>query len=191
MEPPESMGAVLEPYRQYLHLLASLHLDGPLRGRVEPADIVQQTFLRACTTFDTLRSREPGVVAAWLRTILARTLADNLRDMERARRDFHRERSLEAALEQSSSELAGLLAADQSSPSEKAVLNEQLLDLAEALTVLPDDMRRAVVAKHCQGKSLLEIAEIMDRTPASVAGLLRRGLQVLRDRLRLPEEERP
>jgi RNA polymerase sigma-70 factor (ECF subfamily) len=185
------MGAVLEPYRPYLHLLASLHLDGPLRGRVEPADVVQQTLLRACTTFHSLRSREPGVVAAWLRTILARTLADNRRDLERARRDFHRERSLEAALEESSAGLAGLLAADQSSPSEKAMLNEQLLRLSEALAGLPDDVRQAVLAKHCQGKSLREIADSMGRTPASVAGLLRRGLQTLRAQLRPPGEDRP
>jgi len=188
MGPNDSMGAILERYRPYLHLLANLHLDGRLRGRVEPADIVQQTFLRACTTFDSLRSHEPGVVAAWLRTILSRTLADHLRDLERAKRDIQRERSLEAALDQSSSGLLGLLAADQSSPSEKAILNEHLLHLAAALNALPDDVRQAIVAKHCQGKSLLDIAETMGRTPASVAGLLRRGLQTLRDQLRSSEE---
>lgn len=186
------IGRVLEPYRQYLRLLAGLHLDARLRGKLDASDVVQLTFLRACTTFETLRSREPGVVAAWLRTVLARTLADAVRDLERAKRDVRRERELADDLDRSNAGLAAWLAADQSSPSERAVINEQLLHLAEALLALPDDQRQAVVLKHCQGKTLLEICEILDRTPAAVAGLLRRGLAQLRGQLQpTPPESLP
>src|SRR5947207_539381 len=66
-------GRVLEPFRKYLRVLAQVHLDARLRGKLDPSDVVQQTFLRACAGFDQLRDREPAVVAAWLRTILART----------------------------------------------------------------------------------------------------------------------
>src|SRR3954451_20712853 len=95
-------GRVLEPFRKYLRVLAAVHLDTRLRGKLDPSDVVQQTMLRACVGFDQLRGREHGVVAAWLRKILARTLADAVRDLERAKRDLDRERSLEAALDQSS-----------------------------------------------------------------------------------------
>src|SRR5205085_10929972 len=78
-------GRVLEPFRKYLRVLAQVHLDARLRGKLDPSDVVQQTFLRACAGFDQLRDREPAVVAAWLRKILARTLADGVRDLERAR----------------------------------------------------------------------------------------------------------
>jgi DNA-directed RNA polymerase specialized sigma24 family protein len=40
--------------------------------------------------------------------------------------------------------------------------------------------RRALVMRHCQGYSLAQIAEELDRTPAAVAGLLKRGLATLR-----------
>jgi RNA polymerase sigma-70 factor (ECF subfamily) len=176
-------GPILEPFRKYLRVLAAVHLDSRLRGKLDPSDVVQQTMLRACVGFEQFRGREPGVVAAWLRKILARTLSDAVRDLERAKRDHHRERSLEEALDHSSARLEGWLTADQSSPSERADKNEQLLRLAEALCGLPDDTREAVVLKHCRDWTLTEIAELLGRTPAAVASLLHRGLKQLRELL--------
>ena len=176
-------GQLLEPYRKYLWVLAQVHLDPRLRGKLEAADVVQQVLLRACVGLDQLRDRAPPVVAAWLRKILARTLADAVRDFERARRDIDRERSLEAALDRSSVRLEAWLAADQSSPSERAARNEDLLRLADALCALPDDTREAVVLKHCRDWTLAEIAAHLGRTPAAVASLLHRGLKQLRSLL--------
>lgn len=176
-------GPVLEPFRQYLRVLAAVHLDARLRGKLDPSDVVQQTMLRACVGFDQLRDRQPGVVAAWLRKVLARTLSDAVRDLERAKRDVGRERSIERAVDESASGLEAWLAADQSSPSERADKNEQLLRLADALCGLPDDTREAVVLKHCRGWTLAEIADHLGRTPAAVASLLHRGLKQLRELL--------
>lgn len=176
-------GKVLEPFRKYLRVLAHVHLDARLRGKLDPSDVVQQTLLRACIGFEDLRDKEPRVVAAWLRKILARTLADAVRDLERAKRDVGRERSIEQAVDDSASGLEAWLAADQSSPSERADRNEQLLRLADALCGLPDDTRTAVILKHCKGWTLAEIAVSLGRTPAAVASLLHRGLKQLRELL--------
>jgi RNA polymerase sigma-70 factor (ECF subfamily) len=166
----------LERYRDYLRLLAKLHLDPRLKAKFEPSDVVQQTLLRAYQGLTKLRGRESGEVAAWLRKILANTLADAVRDFGRAKRDVALERSLAA----SSARLEAWLAADQSSPSDQAERNEQLLTLAEALSHLPEPQREAVILKHCQGWTLDAIAEHLDRTTAAVASLLRRGLAQLR-----------
>jgi RNA polymerase sigma-70 factor, ECF subfamily len=179
-------GRVLEPFRKYLTVLTQVHLDRRLRGKLDPADVVQQVLLRACVALDQLRDRGPPVLAAWLRAILARTLADAVRDADRDRRAVDRERSLEAALDQSSARLGAFLAADQSSPSERAARNEDLLRLADALCALPDDTREAVVLKHCRDWTVAEIAGHLDRTPAAVASLLYRGLKQLRSLLDEP-----
>jgi RNA polymerase sigma-70 factor (ECF subfamily) len=64
-------GEALEPFRSYLQVLAELHLDRRLRGKLDASDVVQQTMLRAYSAFGELRSREPEVLTAWLRRILA------------------------------------------------------------------------------------------------------------------------
>jgi RNA polymerase sigma-70 factor (ECF subfamily) len=93
------------------------------------------------------------------------------------------ERSLEASVEQSASRLEAWLADEGSSASEKAQRNEQMRRLAEALAELPEDQRRAVELKHLQGQSLEEVGREMGRSVTAVAGLLRRGLDKLRQRL--------
>ena len=119
-------------------------------------------------------------MAAWLRQILARQWANLVRDQGRQKRDVSRQRSLEAALEESASRLEIFLAAEGSSPSQKAVRNEEAVCLAEALAALPEAQREAVVLHHLQHLSLDAVAQLLDRTPAAVAGLIKRGLRELR-----------
>jgi RNA polymerase sigma-70 factor (ECF subfamily) len=95
-----------------------------------------------------------------------------------------RERSLEAALDESSSRLEAWLAAEQSSPSQRAERGEQVARLAEALAGLPEAQREALVLHHWQGWTLAQIAGHLGRSPAAVAGLLKRGLKQLRDLLK-------
>jgi RNA polymerase sigma-70 factor, ECF subfamily len=173
----------LERFRPYLLLLARLHHDARLRGKLEPSDVVQQALLRAHQADRAFRGKTVVERAAWLRQILARTLADALRDLGREKRNAARERSLEAALDASSAGLHSWLAAEQTSPSGQASYNEQVLRLAEALAALPDLQREVVVMKHCQGRSLADIAAELGRTVPAIASLLRRGLQALRARL--------
>lgn len=173
----------LEPYRQYLMLLAQVHLDPQLRGKLDPADLVQQALLNAHLAFDGLRDRQPAVLSSWLRKILARTMADAMKHYLRDKRDMGLEQSLEADLDRSTSGLAAWLAADQSSPSQRAQKNEELLRLADALALLPENYREVIVQKHLQGRTLQQIAEQTARTVPSVVALLRRGLAELREHL--------
>jgi len=179
----EDAAQAIEPFRNYLLLLADLHLDRRLRGKLDSADIVQQVVMRACIAFNELRSKEPEVLAAWLRKILAHTLADAVKHYERDRRDIRLELSLAQELDKSAAGFASWLAADQTSPSQHAERNEDLLRLVDALSQLPVTMREVVVRKHCQGQSLAEIAQALDKTVPSVASLLRRGLEELRKRM--------
>jgi RNA polymerase sigma-70 factor (ECF subfamily) len=176
----------LERYRTYLRLLARAHLRSQLRGRLDDSDVVQQTLLEAHRHAGQYRGTTSGELAAWLRQILARQLANALRDETRQRRDVRRQRSLEEAVEQSSARLEQWLAAEQSSPSQHVERDEQLLRLAGALPELPEGQREAVEMRYLHGLSLQEIAEQLGRTPEAVAGLLHRGLEALRRRLEGP-----
>lgn len=177
-------GQPLGKFRNYLLLLARAQIAPRLRARMDASDVVQQTLLEAHRDLDQFSGRSEAQLAAWLRQILARNLANAIRDHGRAKRDVWKERSLEAALEQSSARLDAWLAADHSSPGQRAERNEAVDRLASALTAVSDDQREALVLRHLQGRSLAEIAEIMGRSPSAVAGLIHRGLTGLRARLR-------
>ena len=52
--------------------------------------------------------------------------------------------------------------------------------VAAALAQLPEANREAVVLRYYEGLSLDEISARLGRTPAAIAGLLKRGLKQLR-----------
>ena len=96
-------GRPLEEYREYLHLLVRLHLEPGSRGRLDASDVVQQTLLKAHERQNQFRGQNEGEWAAWLRAILATTLADALRRLGRDDAAFHY--SIQQTLEDSSSKL--------------------------------------------------------------------------------------
>jgi RNA polymerase sigma-70 factor, ECF subfamily len=178
----------VEDYRNYLLLLVRVQMGPRLRAKVDASDVVQQAILHAHERRAQFRGATEGEWQAWLRAILANALAAMVRGYDTQARDPKRERSLEAELERSSSRLEGLLAADLTSPSERAVRGEELLRLAHALTELPDDQRRVVELHYLKGLAVADVAEQIGRTRPAAVGLLFRGLKRLRELLRDPVE---
>jgi RNA polymerase sigma-70 factor (ECF subfamily) len=173
----------LERHRDYLRLLARLHLHPRLQSKLDPSDIVQQTLLKAHQNLGQFRGQSEGELAAWLRRILANTLADAAREFGGAKRDLALEQSLEAALQHSSARLEAFLNPEPSTPSAQAMRQEELLRLAGALARLPEDQRTAVELHYLQDCTVAEVAEHLGRTERAAAGLLRRGLKKLRELL--------
>ena len=79
------------------------------------------------------------------------------------------------------------LVAEQPSPSQNVQRHERAVQLADALAKLPQNQREALVLQNWHGWSLAEIGRHMDRSPAAVAGLLKRGLKKLRGLLQESE----
>lgn len=173
----------LDRYRSYLQMLARAEIAPQIRRRVEPSDIVQQTLFEAYQKRELFRGHTDGELAQWLRQMLLHNVLDATRALRRQKRDIGRERVLGTMLHDSSSHLADVLAADHTSPSQQVSKTEQVLRLAEAISQLPQDQQDAVVLHHLQGKSLAELATILDRSQTAVAGLLYRGLKRLRGQL--------
>ena len=178
----------IEDHRDYLLLLVRLQIGPRLRAKLDASDVVQQAILQAHERRDQFRGRTEGEWLAWLRAILANTLAAASRRFDAQARDPGRERSLEDELERSASRLEGLLAADQTSPSERAVRGEELMRLTQALARLPEDQRRVVELHYLKGLPVSEVAETIDRTRPAAVGLLFRGLKRLRELLHDPED---
>jgi RNA polymerase sigma-70 factor, ECF subfamily len=175
----------IETFRPYLIAIARMQLTARpwLASKMDASDLVQQVLLKGHDSRQEYRGQSSGEMACWLRQILHRTLANELRSFGQEKRDIGAERSIEADLEASSQRLDAWLAADQTSPSQAVSQAERAIQLARSIASLPSDQREVILLKHLHGLSLSEIATRLEKTPAAIAGLLRRGLEQLRETL--------
>ncbi len=177
----------LESYRAYLMGLARVLLAnaGPVRNRVGASDLVQDVMLRAHKREKQFKGKIPEEFMGWLRQILKNELIDKERHFLRKKRDAALEETYRETIENIDGRMRRMPDLKQTSPSQHLARHEQQLLLVRALETLPEDQRTAVELRHLGELSLAEIAEFMDRSKASVAGLLRRGLKALREELKL------
>ena len=174
-------GALLETYRGYLELLARLEIGRRLQTKLDTSDLVQEVFLQAHRQFAGFRGQSEGEFVAWLRTILAGSIANQVRHYWKTQgRDIRREQPLEVALDQSSRLLDRGLFSATSSPSHQVMRHEHGILLAAALSRLPEDYREVVVLRHLEELTFPEIAARMDRSLDSVQKLWVRALVRLR-----------
>ena len=177
--------------KDYLMAMANMAVPAHLRAKFDMEDVVQDALLKVHRNPGAFEGRSDGERQAYLKKALASALADQMRRYHSRGRGVGLERSLEAALDDSSARLSQWLAADQTSPSQRASHEEQLFRLTRALARLPEDQREAVQHHHLRKLSLAETARAMNRTEHAVAGLIRRGLQTLRRMLLEGDSNRP
>jgi RNA polymerase sigma-70 factor (ECF subfamily) len=179
-------GRLLELYRNYLRFMARALISQPLQARLDASDLVQETFLKAYREFASfLGSGEPELVA-WLRQILVRTLADQLKRHRAKGRDYRRDEALDAVLDRSSLAIQQRLAARISSPSTRAIRREQSVLLADALEKLPPDYREVFVLRILDHVPVEETAARMGRSVNAVRKLWTRAMLALERELESP-----
>ena len=160
-----------ERYRDYLHFLARMRLRKGSPAPFEASDVVHDALLRAHRNRHQFRGETEAEWRGWLRSILARALADAFRVAPD-----------EQVLDKSSARLEDFLPQVESTPSQKLDREEQILLLAEALTKLLDDERTTLELRFFQDPpwSFAEIAAHLNRTAKAVADLNYRALRRLR-----------
>ena len=179
----EALGLLLEQYRGYLLMLAHRYLSDHLRRRVDPADIVQLTFLEANRDLPAFRGSTPAEFSAWLRNMLKNNIATAVtRHITTQKRSLKREVSAEPKNNNDSAGGAWIqqLPGSTTSPSGVAIRQEAVLALFSALHELPETQAEAIRLRYMEGLPLAEIVERMGKSDTAVAGLLKRGLQKLR-----------
>jgi RNA polymerase sigma-70 factor, ECF subfamily len=159
-----------------------------LRVRLDASDLVQETFLKAHQEFSHFLGESEPELAAWLRQILIRTLANQARHHRRKGRDYQRDEPLEILLERSSSEVQRALAAPLSSNSSHTTRREQSVLLADALEKLPADYREIFLMRNLEHIPFAEIAVRMGRSPGAARMLWTRTIKTLSQLL---EEDAP
>jgi len=179
-------GRLLERYRNYLRLMARSLISQPLRVRLDASDLVQETFLKAHREFSQfLGATEPELVA-WLRQVLVRTLADQVKRHRAKGRDYRREEALDVMLDQSSLTVQQALAVPVSSPSSHVSRREQAVLLADALEKLPAPYREVFILRNLEHIPFDQIAARMGRSSGAVRKLWTRTMLSLKRMLEEP-----
>lgn len=134
-------------------------------------DLVQETLLRACRTYSSLRDAQAG--PKWLRVIMVNIWRDRLR---RAGRQFD-EVSVESIDDFS---LYRTLVDEDPSPYSDTLHIDFLgafsqKDVQEVLHRLPDHFRAVLVLRYIEGFSTGEVADLLELPPGTVYSHLYRG----------------
>ena len=124
----------LEQYREYLQLLAALQLPLQLHAKVHPADVVQQSLVKAHGQLVHFRGQTASQFAAWLRRLLAHTMTDHI---DKVQVKLNLERRLVVKIDESAARLEAWLAGLAIPSGEQPQRHERGLRLSNALGAPP------------------------------------------------------
>ena len=161
--------AVAELYNAYADRIYSLIFNQVDRNREVAQDIVQETFVAALKSAAKFRGHSK--IYTWLCGIANNKVSDFYRRQKRQAK-YQTTKALE--LDQLGSEA---LAADPGESGEKQEVARQVL------LGLPLHYRQVLILKYVEEMPVLEISQIMGRSPKSIEGLLTRARNELRDKL--------
>ncbi|MEI6524794.1 MAG: sigma-70 family RNA polymerase sigma factor [Planctomycetota bacterium] len=182
----QAKGELLDRFRPYLNVIAQRLLDERLKGRMDYSDVVQATYLEASRDFEAFRGDSIETFLAWLRHILRNNISTAHQEhLATQKRSAKLEITMNSIGSYGSSpmQFEQLIPAETSSPSQRMMRSEAAAILAACIEGLPRAQGDAIRMRYLEGMSLKGISERMKKTEMAVAGLLKRGLQGLREEI--------
>jgi RNA polymerase sigma-70 factor, ECF subfamily len=177
---PGQLGDLLEQYRSRLRRMVALRLDPRLHGRIDPSDVIQDTYLEASARLAEYLRAPTMPFFLWLRFLAGQKLVTLHRHhLGRQMRDVGREVALYRGglPETTSAALAAQLLGHEARPSEAAIRAELKIRLQEALNSMDPLDREILALRHFEQLSLAETAQVLGLTES---GACRRHLRALK-----------
>jgi RNA polymerase sigma-70 factor (ECF subfamily) len=180
-----ALGGLLMQCRNYLLLVANEKLED-LRARVNPSDLVQETFLEAQRDFAQFKGQREEELLAWLGRILANNIANARRYHRADKRCVDREVPLDGPSDAQPN--AGNLCQQTPTPSERVSNQEELAALERARAQLPEHYRQVLHLRHERLLGFAAIGEQMGCSAEAARKLWARAVALLERELN-PHEE--
>jgi RNA polymerase sigma-70 factor (ECF subfamily) len=180
----DGWGKLLAGHRERLRRMVALRLDRHLQGRIDPSDVIQETYLEAWTRLPEYLGNPSMPFFLWLRFLTGQKLVTLHRHhLGRRMRDAGREISLHqgAMPEASSAALAAQLLGHDTRPSEAAIRVELKLRLQEALNSMEPADREVLALRHFEQLNRAETAEVLGIKESAVSKRYVRALEKLKD----------
>jgi RNA polymerase sigma-70 factor, ECF subfamily len=185
-----ALAALVDRYRDRLERIIRLRMDRRLQGRVDPADIVQETYLAVQRKFGDYAASPRLPFFLWLRLETLQKLVDVQR--------FHLGAKMRAAGNEialhrgglppvTSISLAEQLLGRLSTASHAAMRAELKIKVEEALNSMDESDREMLVLRHFEELSNSEAAQVVGLSPTAACNRYVRALK----RLKTAFEEMP
>lgn len=161
--------------------MVELRFEPALRGRLEPADVVQEALAEAARRFPEWIAQSTYPLHVWMRLLTAQSLAQvRRRHLGAQARDVQREVGLAQGAGVSTAYAVNLLIASQTSPTEAARREELRARVLEAFEQLEAADREILSLRHFEGLSNEDAALELGIEPAAASKRYVRALQRLR-----------
>ncbi len=183
----QAKAMLLESFRPRLVKLVRFRIDSRIQGRLDPADVVQETFVDVIENFDTfLRKRDNMSFFLWIRLMTMQRLARIHRQHLGARmRDASMEYSLYrgSLIRETSVSLAAQLLGRLTSVSNAAMRSELQLKLQDAVNSMEPLDREIIALRHFEELTNQETAELLDLSKTAASNRYVRAMTRLQDLL--------
>jgi RNA polymerase sigma-70 factor (ECF subfamily) len=179
-----ALAELFEMHRGRLEQMVRLRLDRRLQGRLDPADVLQETYLDVARRFKEFAAERPMPFFLWLRFLTGQRLVDLHRQHLGAKM---RAAALEVSIYRgdfpraSSASLAELLLGRFTSASRAAIRAETQLRVQEALNAMDEIDREVLVLRHFEMLSNEETASVLRLKPSAASNRHIRALKRLKE----------
>jgi RNA polymerase sigma-70 factor (ECF subfamily) len=170
-------------YRERLKRMVRLRLDHRLHGRLDPSDVVQETYLDVARRFSEYTSSPAVPFFLWVRNLAGQRLTDLHRmhlgaKMRSAGQEVSLHRGALPAV--SSVSLANQLLGRLTSPTAAAARAEMQIRLQDALNQMDPIDREVVILRHFEELDNSETADILGLQPSAASKRYIRAIRRLK-----------
>jgi RNA polymerase sigma-70 factor (ECF subfamily) len=153
---------LLERHRQRLVQMVAVRLDGRLKARLDPSDVVQEALMDANRALSDFLRERPLPFYVWLRQLTWQRLIKLHQHHQAGKRQMTREQPPAPALSDDSAlALAQRLLGSGASPSSHLLRKELRRRVQDALDRLGERDREVLVLRYLEGLSIKETAAVL------------------------------
>ncbi len=179
---PAALAEVFSRHSPQLERIVRFRLDRRLYGRVDAADIVQESYIEIAKRVDEFLVEPKVSFLIWARQITWQTLMTAHRQhFNVQKRDVAREVALNVDRSATSFCLASKLVASMTSPSQAAIREERVVQLREALEKMDATDREVLALRHFEHLTNKEVSEVLGIKKTAASNRYVRAIERLRE----------
>jgi RNA polymerase sigma-70 factor (ECF subfamily) len=166
-----SRDQLLARHRERLKRMVAIRMDRRLTARFYSSDVVQEAFIQASRELDDyLRRRDLPFYPCLRKIAWLRLMQLHRRHLQTQKRSVTREQwwAQQPPPDESMIQLAEELAASGTSPSQRALHDELLQRVKDAMDQLKPEDREILLLRHLEQLSVEETAAVLGMTPGNV-----------------------